>query len=88
MKSKFATRAFNDAGTGRAFAAGEEISDVEAGVVANYEAAGLVSDDGEAVASADTFTTAVASAAAATADETAPVKRKAAPRRRKAAATS
>ncbi len=83
MKSKYATRAFNDAGTGRAFAAGEEISDVEAGVLENYEAAGLVSDTGEPVdASAD-----AASAAVASSDEpAAPAKRKAAPRRRKAAA--
>ena len=83
MKTKFATRAFNDAGTGRAFAAGEEISDVEDGVLENYEAAGLVSDDGEPL-SAD------ADGAATVADtdsvpDAPPPKRKASTRRRKPA---
>ena len=44
MSKHFAIRDFNDAGTGRSFKAGEEIKDVPAGPLGNYEAAGLVAD--------------------------------------------
>lgn len=40
-KKGFAQRNFNDAGTGQRFKSGEPV-DLDAGVYANYEAAGLV----------------------------------------------
>lgn len=46
-KSLYATRTFKDEGTGKRFAAGDQIKDVSDGALANYEAAGL------AVAKAD-----------------------------------
>lgn len=42
---RYATRNFNDAGTGRAFKAGDELTDLSAGKIANYEHAGLAGDE-------------------------------------------
>jgi hypothetical protein len=50
---RFATRDFNDAGTGRSFKAGEELTDLTAGALANYEHAGLAGDKTEPVPVAD-----------------------------------
>lgn len=44
-KTMYATRDFRDAGSERAFAAGEPIRDVSDGEMANYAAAGLASPD-------------------------------------------
>lgn len=44
-KTFYATRDFNDAGTTRRFAAGEEIKEAKPGELANYEAAGLASTE-------------------------------------------
>lgn len=41
---RFATRDFNDAGTGRSFKAGEELTNLTAGTLVNYEHAGLAGD--------------------------------------------
>lgn len=41
----YATRDFKDAGTGKAFAAGDPIKDVTDGELGNYQAAGLASAD-------------------------------------------
>lgn len=60
-KKYFAVRDFKDAGTERAFAAGDEIKDVDAGGIGNYLAAGLITD--EAPTSASTKTPAPAKAA-------------------------
>ena len=46
---RYATRDFTDAGLGRTFSAGTEV-DVDAGALANYEAAGLVGDKAAAAA--------------------------------------
>lgn len=40
-KPMYATRAFKDAGTEREFAAGEQITGVDAGTMRNYRAGGL-----------------------------------------------
>lgn len=45
MKTMYATRDFKDAGTGRSFARGEPMTDVDEGTVGNYEAAKLVTDE-------------------------------------------
>lgn len=45
MKKHYATRDFKDAGTERAFEKGAELTDVEAGALANYVAAGLATTD-------------------------------------------
>lgn len=42
-KPYFATRNFSDADTGREFAGGEKLVDVDAGTLGNYRAAGLAS---------------------------------------------
>lgn len=48
-KPLYATRAFKDAGTEREFAAGEQITGVDAGTLRNYRAGGLASpQDSEA----------------------------------------
>ena len=54
-KTMYATRDFRDAGSERAFAAGEPIRDVSDGAMANYAAAGLAtSDKPKAPATSDT----------------------------------
>lgn len=47
---RFATRDFNDAGTGRSFNAGDELTGLSAGELANYEHAGLAGDKPDAAA--------------------------------------
>jgi hypothetical protein len=50
---RFATRDFNDAGTGRHFKAGDELADLSAGELVNYEHAGLAGDKPESASVAD-----------------------------------
>lgn len=45
MKTMYATRDFNDAGTGRSFARGDAITDVSEDILGNYKAASLVTDE-------------------------------------------
>ena len=44
---RFATRDFNDAGTGKSFKAGQELAGVSDGELVNYEHAGLAGDKPE-----------------------------------------
>lgn len=44
-KTMFATRDFTDAGTERSYERNKPITDVEAGVMGNYIAAGLATDE-------------------------------------------
>lgn len=44
---RFATRDFNDAGTKRSFKAGQELTDLSAGELHNYEVAGLAGEKPE-----------------------------------------
>lgn len=41
----YATREFTDAGTGRTFGKNDELTDIDAGVIANYRAGGLASPE-------------------------------------------
>lgn len=41
----YATREFNDAGTGRMFEKNAELTDIDAGVIENYRVAGLVTSE-------------------------------------------
>ncbi len=41
----YATRDFNDAGTGRSFEAGKVLNDIDEGTALNYEAGGLASTE-------------------------------------------
>lgn len=49
---RYAARSFNDAGTGRSFKKGQELSGLKAGELLNYEQAGLAGDDPNAAAPA------------------------------------
>ncbi|MCU6454351.1 hypothetical protein LPN01_09690 [Sphingomonas sp. A2-49] len=51
-KKLYAARDFKDVGTGRSFAAGDEVTG-KAGEIANYEAAGLLTDKKSEAAKAD-----------------------------------
>lgn len=42
---RYATRNFTDAGTGRSFKAGQELTGLKIGELANYEHAGLAGDE-------------------------------------------
>ena len=48
----FASRGFTDAGTGRAFAQNADLSALDADTLANYRAAGLVTEKPDAEAAA------------------------------------
>jgi hypothetical protein len=50
---RYATRDFSDAGTGRSFKAGDDLSDLTAGELFNYEHAGLAGDKPESATVAD-----------------------------------
>lgn len=45
---RFATRDFNDAGTGKSFKSGQELTGLTEGELLNYEHAGLAGDKTEA----------------------------------------